>query len=143
MTTYEMLRKWARYIEREVPIKKWNMGIWCEKENGCGTVGCSAGHAAVLFPQFLKQNFFSYSESGGGISTLNGRFTDTCAIQRVFGITLYEANQICLPSEYDDKYSDEFEGICAIPKTTVANRIRETARNYQSRPDNFNSSNRD
>ena len=70
MVDTKKLRKMARFIERNVPAKNFDLSVTYEckartpkgitkalKNHTCGTVGCVMGYAPIVFPDKVKYDY--------------------------------------------------------------------------------------
>lgn len=83
----------------ELNPQTFNMGLWCDADHGCGTVGCLGGHAAML-PDFQAQGLKIDPKTE--IITYHGKrygTSNTDTLQRFFGLTHHEAHRLFMSWE--------------------------------------------
>jgi len=119
MTPYQKLRLWARYLEREVKVAKFDMGEW-----KCGTVFCAGGHACCI-PKFRKMGLNLASYEFGIVSPAYKGVDGALALSMFFGTGWEEMCRVAYPNEYPDSE--------CILKSHVIRRIRELADRHKER----------
>lgn len=91
------LTKLAKAIEK-APRERFDIGTWLETRPSCGTVGCIAGWAAMVFPhRFQKTNAFHDPDLNITEYTVTHRAsgeTGPYAFARGFKISDYDAERL-------------------------------------------------
>lgn len=115
-TERKRLLKLANFI-KNIPRKKFDLGVIAEERDSCGTVCCAIGYCPVVFPRNFKYVRDEYGQINVELKTYGGY--DFTAARSFFKLTHNEADFLFMPSCYAQNGD--------APPKVVAKRIEDFA----------------